>query len=247
MKNLNVHIIASSSKGNCVVINDGTSSLLLDAGLRYNKIRRSTDMGEVEAALITHHHLDHCLAVPELVRRGVPVYMSWGEWREMRMDAPVRGMYFVRSEIRFETENWIVVPFQVDHDTPESVGYLIESKATGAKIVYSVDMPAINYDFTGVTHWLLEANYAGDILDYSGYKETLKDRVRRSHMSIENLIAFLKSSDLSKTKEIWLLHLSDQNSNETQFIKQLQEATGVPVYTDTDFLPQSKPSISEQE
>ena len=38
-------------------------------------------------------------------------------------------------------------------------------------------------------------------------------RVMKSHLSLENLIDFLKANDLSKVQEIYLLHLSDSNSD----------------------------------
>ena len=38
-------------------------------------------------------------------------------------------------------------------------------------------------------------------------------RTMKSHMSLENLIEFLKVNDLSKVRELHLLHLSDDNSD----------------------------------
>ena len=229
MKTLNVHIIASSSKGNCIHIDDGVSSLLLDAGLPYSKIARAVDVNQVEAVLITHRHLDHSKSVPELARRGLDVFCN----SDTALASALDPSFVVQSKggVQRETANWYILPFDVQHDVP-CLGYLIESKNTGAKLVYAVDMPSIDYDFTGVTHWLLECNFAEDLLEAGNYNEFLKNRVRRSHMSEGNLIAFLRSSDLSKTQEIWLLHMSDANSDEKRFIDNIQQAVGVPVYTD---------------
>ena len=41
---------------------------------------------------------------------------------------------------------------------------------------------------------------------------------------------FLRANDLSRVKEIHLLHLSDENSNAERFKREIQEISGKPVY-----------------
>jgi len=40
----------------------------------------------------------------------------------------------------------------------------------------------------------------------------------------------LKANDLSQCREIWLLHLSDGNSDENEMRRRVQEATGIATY-----------------
>ena len=49
-------------------------------------------------------------------------------------------------------------------------------------------------------------------------------------VSIENVLAFLRANDLSKVKEIWLIHLSDGNADAGKFARMVEAATGKPVY-----------------
>jgi phosphoribosyl 1,2-cyclic phosphodiesterase len=56
-------------------------------------------------------------------------------------------------------------------------------------------------------------------------------RVRRNHMSLENLILMLKANDLSQCRAIYLMHLSDGNSDERRMKEEVQAATGIPTYT----------------
>ena len=74
-------------------------------------------------------------------------------------------------------------------------------------------------------------DHAGhEILDHNvleGYiPAALRRRVITSHMSIDNTIGILKRHDLTKTKDILLIHLSDGNSNEKEFITKVRRATG---------------------
>ena len=57
-----------------------------------------------------------------------------------------------------------------------------------------------------------------------------KKRIIQSHFNLENVKNFLVANDLSQVREIWLLHLSDQNSDAKQFKKEIMELTGKPVF-----------------
>jgi phosphoribosyl 1,2-cyclic phosphodiesterase len=69
-----------------------------------------------------------------------------------------------------------------------------------------------------------------DILRNNDLPAAHKKRVMRSHFSLDNVKEFLRANDLSKVKEIHLLHLSDGNSDEARFKREIQELTGKPVF-----------------
>lgn len=223
--------IASSSDGNSILVDDGKTKVLLDAGISYNRLSRRVKLHEVEATLISHHHSDHCKAVPELIRRGHEVYASKGEWpkikdgwqHEWNANVPTHNVSFDVGTLK-------VLPFNLRHDTPEPLGFMIKSTLTGKKCVYIVDSAIITFGFKGVTHWLLEANHFEAGLENSSLDDIVKERIRNNHMSFENLQKFLATSDMSKSEAIHLLHLSNGNSNEKLFTQKLQQQYGVPVY-----------------
>lgn len=225
---MNIKIIASSSAGNCIIVDDGYSRILLDAGIRYQRIARHTLLSEVDGVFISHSHGDHCLAAQELIRRGAEVYMSKGE-----MDAAgIKGATPIASGKQFMVGSWICKPFAVQHDTPDPLGLLFHSSLTGERGVYIVDSAIIKWDFKNVTHYIIEANFAEDILAEGDYPEVVKDRIRRNHFSLDSLKTFLRTSDLSATEEIWLVHMSTANADEPRFVEEIQQLTGVPVYTE---------------
>jgi len=92
----------------------------------------------------------------------------------------------------------------------------------------------VRYKFPGLTHIMIECNYAEDILEANiasgAIDPVLKHRLVRSHFSLEGVKEFLKANDLSQVKEVWLLHLSDGNSDAGRFKREIQELTGKEVY-----------------
>ena len=65
----------------------------------------------------------------------------------------------------------------------------------------------------------------------SGYIPVeLVPRLVRSHMSLEHLIMTLKANDLSRVRQIYLLHLSANNSDERRCREEIQKLTGAEVY-----------------
>src|SRR5690606_38237819 len=90
------------------------------------------------------------------------------------------------------------------------------------------------YRFRGLTHLMVEANYSAEFLRRRVIEREVnvahKTRVLRNHMSIERLLVMLRANDLSRVREIHLLHLSDDHSDELAFKRAVEQATGKPVY-----------------
>lgn len=223
---MKIDVIASGSSGNCISVDDGHSTLILDAGLSYRNLARHVRFSEVSAVLVTHAHADHSRAIAELLRRGVPVYTSAGCGEKLGHRPTVTLSH--GQEVR--VGSWSVMPFDAVHDTPEPLGFMAHSNRTGERILYLVDSSYVKWDFPGLTHILIEVNYAEDLLSNGPYNEQLQQRVRQNHFSLDNLKTFLRTTDLSKLEEIYLLHLSDANSDEGRFVSEIQSLTGVPTY-----------------
>jgi hypothetical protein len=96
------------------------------------------------------------------------------------------------------------------------------------------DTAYVKNRFVGVTILAIECNNIEEILSRNivqgNIPAVVGRRVRRNHMNLGRVIDMLKANDLSQCREIWLLHLSDGNSDEARMIREVQEATGVPCY-----------------
>lgn len=81
---------------------------------------------------------------------------------------------------------------------------------------------------------MVECNYSINILNQNiaaGRVPTvMKHRLLRSHFSLENVKDFIRANDMRKVQEIHLLHLSDNNSDEALFKREIMALTGKQVY-----------------
>ncbi len=226
--------MASGSRGNCYLVSDGVTPLLLECGLPIKQVRQGLGFGltEVAACLVTHEHQDHSKAIRDVLRMGVYVYTSPGTIEALGPDN--HRLRAVKSKDTFKVGTWTIRAFETQHDAVEPLGFLLHSQASNERLLYATDTYYIRYKFPGLTHIMVECNYAKDIL-YENVKrgavpEVFKNRLLTSHFSLENVKEFLKANDLSRVQEIWLLHLSDSNSDAERFKREVMEITGKPVY-----------------
>lgn len=63
-------------------------------------------------------------------------------------------------------------------------------------------------------------------MDAGKVPEVLKSRLQKSHFSLGNVKMFLLANDLSQVKEIYLMHLSNGNSDAERFRREIAEVTG---------------------
>ena len=225
---ITIDVIGSSSKGNAYLIHEGERSLLLEAGMNLKGI----DLSTTDGCLITHEHGDHSKYAMDIIKKtGMDIYLSMGTQEALQL--PKHRIKMVQAFKEFKVGSWLVLPFPTEHDVNEPLGFFIQSKE-GECILFATDTFYIRYTFPGVTHMLIECNYALDILNENVHSgrigNYLKKRILTSHFELNNVKNFLLSNDLSQLKEVWLLHLSNNNADEGRFKKEIQEITGVPVY-----------------
>jgi phosphoribosyl 1,2-cyclic phosphodiesterase len=225
--------LASSSKGNCYHVTDGMTALLLEAGIRYKDIQRALNfqVSSIAGCLISHEHGDHGKAAADVIKAGIDVYASQGTLDALGLSG--HRAKSIKAKQQFQIGTWTILPFDVQHDVAEPLGFLLANR-TGDKLVFATDTYYIRYRFQGLTHIMVECNYSLRILDENiaagRVPAVMKKRLLKSHFSLEHVKDFLRANDLSKVQEIWLLHLSDNNSDAALFKHEIQELTGKPVW-----------------
>lgn len=225
---IDIKVLASGSKGNCYLIDNGETKLLLDAGIPFNQIQIGCDfrVSDISGCLVSHRHGDHAKAIKDLLKRGINVYGP----KDLQNISP--QISALKPLIKYNIGSFMIVPFELTHDV-ECYGYQINSIGK-QKLVYITDTAYVRYTFSELTHVMIEANYDTEIIrkntlnmDING---NLASRIIQSHMDIKTVEEFLDANDLSKLQQIYLLHLSDSNSNADEFKDRIQKKTGAEVY-----------------
>ncbi|MEG1256650.1 MBL fold metallo-hydrolase [Clostridium sp.] len=223
-----IKVIATGSKGNAYVLQAGGEILLLELGIKFNDIKKALDfnLSNVVGALLTHEHKDHCKAFRDVLKSGIDIYTSIGTSRGIAEKSYIETyhrLHFVKSKEKFKVGGFTILPFTTEHDTLEPLGFLIHHPAIG-KVLFATDTYYLKYVFNNVDHILIECNYSENVLtDLPPYRS----RLLKSHMSLETLKDTLKTWDLKGTKDITLIHMSENHGEPDHFREEVEKVTGV--------------------
>ncbi|MCD5001210.1 MBL fold metallo-hydrolase [Enterococcus saccharolyticus] len=240
---IKVQVFGSGSAGNGYLIDDGQSQLILETGVPFKRVQQMVghDFARVAGILVTHEHRDHCKYIKSFIDgTTADIYATAGTIDAMYQDDVLKLK--ILNKYRFKSVNyrqtyiigtWRVTPFETKHDVAEPCGFLIDNTA-GDRLVFITDSYYVKYTFPKVTHMMIEANYADDIIESKlssdKFSQQLKTRIKGSHFDLANTIEFVQKNRGKHLQEIYLIHLSDSNSNAQQFKQAIQQVSGVPVY-----------------
>jgi phosphoribosyl 1,2-cyclic phosphodiesterase len=228
---LKIEILASGSKGNAYIVSDGNTNILLECGISWSEIQKKSGFRKFDACLVSHVHSDHSKALPNILKLGMPVLIP----KHLAEETYHHNAIPCENNTRYGISNVIIQCFDVEHDVP-NLGFCIDFTTNNKRerLVYITDTMYCKYTISNVTHWMIECNYSKDILDanvQSGkVNQDLRNRIVKSHMELETVKDMLRVNDLSKTEVIYLMHLSDTNSDKNRFKREIQVLTGKIVY-----------------
>lgn len=229
---MKLKVLASGSKGNCYLIQGDNETIILECGIRYKQILEGLDFNleNVIGCLVTHEHKDHSKSIEDLNKNGIDVYASKGTFESLGIEQ--HRAKVIESEKLFKIGNFTIIPFETKHDAKEPLGFLINHKDIG-NLLFITDSYYCEYRFNNLDHILVECNYSKNILDENiengVIPVSLRNRIVKSHFELSNVIEFLKSNDLSKVKNLLLIHLSSANSDSHYFIQETAKATGLAI------------------
>lgn len=217
-------VFASGSSGNCSLISEGNTHILLDAGISLRRIRTALSASALTpealaGVLITHEHNDHISGIPMLTKHcGRPLFAPCASATFMsRADAGVEAyMHRIREDAEFSLGALHIRCFPTPHDAECSVGYRFESES--GSFGYCTDCgclsDAVMEGLLGCDAALIEANHDEELLRYGSYPVSLKRRILsdRGHLSNENAAKLAVALADSGCRSLILGHLSKENN-----------------------------------
>lgn len=203
---------------------------MIEAGLGVKELREAVDLTSVSGVLITHEHKDHSKYAKDLLAYA-PIYASKGTLENIDVELSYKTKIITPGK-PFDIGTFTIQGFSAEHDAAEPLYFFIYSKKLRETFLFATDTYFIRNRFKRLDYIAVECNYQKEILDQnidSGkLSKVVAKRLLSSHFEISNVVNFLKANDLTETKRIYLLHLSDGNSDEWLFKKTIEQATGVP-------------------
>lgn len=217
--------LASGSSGNCHMLTDEESVLLVDAGLSGKQIQEKLQQVGVDPCclsglLISHEHSDHIQGAGILSRRfNLPIYANEGTWAGMEHKlGPIKSenIRIFKSDTPFELGKFTVMPYRISHDANEPVGFSFVNK--GVKISITTDLghmtEAIAEEIKDSDLLILEANHDEEMLKAGRYPYPLKRRILSDFGHLSNEAAGNAIVDLvnRNVRTVMLAHLSQENN-----------------------------------
>ena len=213
--------IASSSKGNAYLVEEGGEAVLVDCGVPCKTVRTALEalglgLSALRGVLVTHNHVDHFSGLNVLLNKvEVPVFANAMTAEAVAAEAKIDDAAFVCFENgqEFELGPFAVAPFSIPHDATDPVGYLIRGSCTyfhGTDIGSPLDSIGVKLAEADVA--TLESNHDPVMLTASSRPVSLKQRIAgpRGHLSNDQAAELVKRFASPRLKRLFLAHLSHE-------------------------------------
>ena len=208
-------MLASGSKGNCFLLRDGTSLIMIDCGTTRKYLKECFEKLGVkrealDALLITHDHSDHVSQLRHF--RDLAVYSP--------VELPDTEVFMVRPLKPFVIETLKITPIPLSHDALNTMGYVIENGTE--KLVYITDTGYVNARYlpllTGADYIIMESNHDMKMLMQTARPQYLKARIYsdQGHLCNEDCASILNEIITETTHSVILAHISQEANTRQQ-------------------------------
>lgn len=220
---MKLSVLGSSSKGNCYLLHNKEECLVIEAGIPFMEVKKvlDFDVSKISGVIASHEHGDHSKYAEDYLKFGINVYSTSVIRKKY---SKYINMISLKNK-KFRIGNFIVTPFEAEHDV-ECFGFLIEHKEIG-RLLFVTDTEYVRYRFKNLNHIMIECNYAKRLLDKGSPNA---EHVMRGHLELETCKEFLSVNKNDDLRNVLLMHLSDSNSDERLFKKEVSEIVKCPVY-----------------
>ncbi len=221
-------VIASGSKGNCVLVQTDRTAVLLDAGVSMRRIQDSmADWGisfsKLSAIIVSHEHGDHTRSVGAISRKlRIPILINRStlaqcDWKLGKVDDRI-ALFNTGTSI--QVGDIIIEAFASSHDAADSCNFVFypeneQSRRLGiaTDLGYPTQLSVLK--LSNASTLILESNHDEVMLMDGPYDWHLKQRIRstQGHLSNVQAVGLLSSLMHPGLKNLILAHLSEINNH----------------------------------
>ncbi|MCX6710257.1 MAG: MBL fold metallo-hydrolase [Candidatus Woesearchaeota archaeon] len=214
---MEISVIASGSNGNCCIVEEKGTSIMIDAGKsikeiekRMNKLGKSIE--NLNAILLTHSHIDHSMSAGAISRRfKIPLYLTSETYKEISGTLHNAEIKRFSAKSHFHINGVAIKPVETSHDVP-TCGFVIGNFGIFTDTGIATD--GMKESIPNLKGVLLESNHDIDMLINGPYPPYLKYRILSSHGHLNNIVASQLLEDKGKGLSFALLgHLSEINNS----------------------------------
>lgn len=216
---MRVDLLASGSKGNCCIVRDGTTCIMIDCGTTRKYLKGAMEKAgvhhdDIDALLITHDHTDHISQLKLFA--DLPVYSP--------VELMETDVFAVRPMRSFYIETLKITPLALSHDAPHTTGYILENGQE--KLVYITDTGYVNEKYFPLLKdadtIVMESNHDVQMLMHTSRPQYVKARIYsdEGHLNNEECAEVLDHIVTGKTKMIFLAHISQQGNTREKALEE---------------------------
>ncbi len=229
--------LGSGSAGNCMVIEQASTCLLVDCGFGVKETvsrlaKQALTPEQITGILVTHEHDDHAKGAFKLAEKfGIPVWLSHGTrimTERYLPKTPTLKTNIIDSHSSFVIDGIQVSPYPVPHDAREPTQFTFSDGQHKLGILTDAgsSTPHIEHVLSGCDALVLECNHDLAMLKNGPYGFSLKKRVagHLGHLDNESAARLLTRLDNNKLKHIVAAHLSAQNNTQNLVKQALSQA-----------------------
>lgn len=218
---MKVWVLGSGSRGNAIIVDNGSTRVLVDAGFSARELKRrfaAADIApeSVDALILTHEHGDHsCGAVRGARRWKWSVHATTGTVAAMPelVQADVRT-FDAGATLTFGSMTVLTVP--TSHDANEPVAVVATDTASGARAAVVTDLGRESLHLRAVLRdvdvLVLESNHDDVMLARGPYPISVQRRIASvtGHLSNREASALARACVHSGLQHLVLAHLSEK-------------------------------------
>ena len=229
--------LGSGSAGNCLVVEQANTRLLLDCGFGVNELvkrlqRLNLEPAQINGILVTHEHDDHAKGAFKLAaKHHIPIWLSHGSLKMCERYIPENvelTINIIDSHTSFNIQDIAITPYPVPHDAREPTQFTFTDgqHKLGVLTDAGASTPYIEQVLSACDALVLECNHDLTMLENGPYAWPLKKRVgsRLGHLDNQMAAALLAKLDNRKLKHIIAAHLSAKNNTQLLAKQALSQA-----------------------